>query len=272
MSTEVEFPGVHYFCVDVETSALRPSEGSVLSVGMVVMDADGNVVDHYYSRVQAKLGQSWYNESVLPESDTQVWWRAQDDFVKDEAYRDDRRPRLSASVVGSQLRNMVLSYGADWTDRLFVASPVSFDRMWVEELFFQAGRPDPFHYHTLDMHSMLMASQSTKRQGSNKGLIDPKKQNKTHDSEIPHHALADAFALAQDLTGYLKNSIIDLDIPSYEYYDEYTADLSAELAEEVWSEGEMAVEEEVAVEEEPDEEVEPVLDIEEPPEAEPESD
>lgn len=253
MTTDAKYPGPHYFCVDVETSDLRTHVGAVLSVGIVVMDADGNVVDTMYSRVRptVPLHESWYKEHHAPLSDTQEWWRGQDQFVKDEAYADPSLHRYGPSAVGNQIRNLALTYGSSWEDRFFVADPSTFDRKWVDTLLEAAVAPDPFWYHDIDVWSMQLATQALSRRGANKGIIDPQHRNKSHKPDIPHHALADAFALAKDLGEFLKGDIIDLDTPHYEGWDEYQAMMAAEV-------------------EESSEEVEPIFDSEEWIEVEPE--
>lgn len=262
--SETTYPGIHYFCVDVETSDLRVDRGDVLSVGMVVMDVDGHVVDSFYRRVDVRgLHPSWYHEELPAQTDTQEWWRSQSPFVKYEAYADRLLPRFSAGKVGSDLRNMVLSYGESWGDRIFVASPGSFDRKWVDTLIVAAGGvEDPFWYHELDMYSMGVATHAAGRKGASKGLIDPTHRFPTHDAEIPHHALSDAFALAQDLSKFLKSDVIDLDAPHYEGYAEYTATLEEAVTDS--SLDQLVVEDTASTPEgAPYEEVEPLLDIEE---------
>lgn len=212
------YPGVHYFCVDVETSALRTWEGDLLTIGCVVVDAKGNVVDDFYRRLTVDLDPSWYNEALPAVSETQKWWREQDEMAKMEAYKDDFRQRLPAPIVARLFYNFCVGYGVDWTERVFVASPDKFDWVWTDWLLSTARLPDPFWYHGIDIWSMNHGAAAQRRTGKAKGKIKLDKRFTTHDAAIPHHALSDAFAQAQDLCDFLEKQPVELDQPSLDEY------------------------------------------------------
>jgi len=223
-------PGRHFFCVDVETSALRTWDpwACLFSIGAVVVDEGGNIVDDFYVRIRNRqLHPSWYNEDLPAISETQSWWREQGEFAKDEAYKDVTLDRFDLGPAAQQFRNFVLQFGDEWTDRLFVASPDKFDWVWTDYLLSKAQLPDPFWYHGVDIWSMNHGAFSERRRGQNTGNIDIDKRFETHDAEVPHHPLSDAFALAQDLVEFLPNEVIDLDAPHIENWDAYQADLAA---------------------------------------------
>jgi len=234
------FPGLHYFCVDVETSGLKVWDSYLLSVGIVVLDADGNVVDHLYERVDCRgLHESWFDESLPARTDTQKWWREQGEFAKLEAYMDRTLPRKHPSKVANLVRNLALTYGESWEERVVVASPVHFDWAWVDDLWRSSTLEDPFWYHGIDMWSLNHGAYAQSRKGANKGKLLLSHRHDTSKSDIPHHALADAFAVARDLSAYLPKDIIDMDAPTYEGYDEYLAEkaaIEAEVEEEVGDE------------------------------------
>lgn len=209
MTTEL-----HYFCVDVETSALRTWEGDLLTIGCTVVDAKGNVVDDFYRRIDVLLHPSWYDESMPAISETQKWWREQNQIAKDEAYMDRSRERKPAKVVAKEFYNFVTSFGNDWNDRRFVSDPDKFDWVWTDWLLSQDNRPDPFWYHGIDMYSVRLGSIAAKRGGRYKGKLDLKKRHETNVAAIPHHALSDSFALARDLCEFLEKQPIDLDAPA----------------------------------------------------------
>lgn len=223
-----KFPGLHYFSVDVETSALRPSEGELLSIGIVVVDAEGNVVDHLYERVDVRnLHESWFNEDLPAKTETQKWWRTQDQFVKDEAYMDRSLIRRPLQVVAHRVRNFILSYGESWTDRIFVASPDKFDWVWTDKMFSSAKVSDPFWYHGIDLFSLHMGF------AFNGYALDVHKRfDSGFVATVPHHPLSDAFEAAQELSLYLPKDIIELDEPHYPGYAEYLATLTVEKTKE----------------------------------------
>jgi hypothetical protein len=212
------YPGVHYFCVDVETSALRVWEGELLTIGVVVVDGKGNVVDNFYQRVQNDLHPSWYDESMPAISETQKWWREQNDLAKMEAWLDQSRARYPASIVSRRFHDFCVQYGEDWTERIFVASPDKFDWVWTDYLLSQAGMPDPFWYHGIDIWSMNHGVAAQKRTGKAKGKLNLSKRFESHKADVEHHALSDAFALAKDLCDFLEKQPIDLDQPSLDDY------------------------------------------------------
>jgi hypothetical protein len=218
MTTDA-YPGTHYFCVDVETSALRPWEegATLLTIGVVVVDEKGFIVDDFYRRMNTPLHPSWYNEDTAPISETQAWWREQGNLAKQEAYADPFRDRIEPAVAASQFYRFVTQYGSDWTERIFVASPDKFDWIWTDWLLSQSRQPDPFWYHAIDLWSLGHGVIAQKRTGSKKGKLNLDKRVESHEARIPHHALSDAFAAAQDLCEYLDNQPIVEDEPYVEF-------------------------------------------------------
>jgi hypothetical protein len=221
MTTE-PVPGTHFFCVDVETSGLRVwEEGShLLTIGVVVVDEHGNVVDDFYRRMNVLLHPAWYNESMSSISETMTWWRGQSELAKQEAYLDPFRDRHDPATASRHLIEFVTQYGSDWTERLFVADPDKFDWVWTDWLISQSGSPDPFWYHAIDMWSYRHGVAAQKRTGKMKGRLNLSAKHKTHEAKVPHHALSDAFALAEDLCDFLEKQPIGLDQPSIEDYNE----------------------------------------------------
>jgi hypothetical protein len=186
---------------------------------VVVVDGKGNVVDDFYRRIEnPNLHPSWFNESSPPISETQKWWREQRNIAKDEAYRDPFRDRHPASTVSRHFYEFCMQYGTDWTERLFVASPDKFDWVWTDYLLSQSRHPDPFWYHGIDIWSIRHGVAAQKRTGKVKGKLNLTKRFESNEAEIPHHALSDAFALAQDLCEFLEKQPIDLDQPTLDEY------------------------------------------------------
>lgn len=214
MTTE-PIKGTHYFCVDVESASLRTWEegAALLTVGVVVVDGKGNVVDDFYVRIENQLHPSWYHESMPAISETQEWWRKQEDVPKQEAYSDLFRDRTPAPIAARKFYDFVVQYGLTPEERIFVASPVQFDWMWVDYLLSQGKLPDPFWYHPIDIWSFRHGIKAQKRTGKVKGQIDLSYRPNKPSPSIPHHALSDAFALAEDLCAALEKQPIKLDEP-----------------------------------------------------------
>jgi DNA polymerase III epsilon subunit-like protein len=211
MNTEIDYPV--YFSVDVETSGLLPSNGELLTVGAVAVTASGHIIDQFYVRIDRKvmLHESWYNENLPPQSETQEWWRSQDAFVKAEAYGGVKLERHPISTAAHMFRNWVISVGGDDAkNRIFVANPVSFDKMWISAMFMATQMNDPFHYRTLCLRSMAF--------GKDKDVTDFHSNDlRSNRPTHPHHALSDAYAQAQDLLELLGLPATDpLDEPTYD--------------------------------------------------------
>jgi hypothetical protein len=211
MNTEIDYPV--YFSVDVETSGLLPSNGELLTVGAVAVTASGHIIDQFYVRIDRKvmLHESWYNENLPPQSETQEWWRSQDAFVKAEAYGGVKLERHPIGTAAHMFRNWVISVGGDDAkNRIFVANPVSFDKMWISAMFMATQMNDPFHYRTLCLRSMAF--------GKDKDVTDFHSNDlRSNRPTHPHHALSDAYAQAQDLLELLGLPATDpLDEPTYD--------------------------------------------------------
>lgn len=189
-----------FFSVDVETSALDPWTGHLLTVGIQpVCWTPGArpfmTPDKLYVRIdrEESLAISGWDNPDNP-SDTYQWYMKQESIVADEAWRNPTLVRHDPETAARMIAEFCLEIEADPKERVFVANPVSFDKMWLEELFATTGVTNPFHYQTLCLRSMKFGI----RQASPWGM--------TRDNErplIPHHAFHDAYAQALDLVAML---------------------------------------------------------------------
>jgi hypothetical protein len=200
-----------FFSVDVETSALRPDQGELLTIGAVAVSGTGHIIDTFYVRINRRnlLHESWFNEALPVTSPTQEFWRKQEQYVKDEAYMSHDVERVTPITAATRFRNWVLKFGDTWEDRVFVANPVAFDKMWVLNLFMEVGLEDPFHYRSVCLRSVDFGRVGGDWRDSIGG--------RSNAPRYPHHALSDAYAQAQDLLELLDlESPIYLDEPYYE--------------------------------------------------------
>lgn len=195
-----------FFSADVETSALDPWNGSLLTAGIATVrfEADPfhwDLLPHKcYVRIdrtdelrlQADIG-TW--ENTEDPNSTYSWWIKQNDQAQDEAFRDPNLLRHGPVTAARMIAEFVREVEPDPKKRIFVANPVSFDKMWFEELFVTTGIDNPFHYQTLCLRSMKFGL----RAGS-----DWVSTRDNHEPKIAHHAYWDALAQAHDLIAMLE--------------------------------------------------------------------
>ena len=187
-----------FFVVDFETSGLTPWTGSPLTIGVVPVDQDGNILSaRFYERFTHREDEPMtLFDSQAYMTDTEQWWCS--DAVPNEAYLEAwvKQPRLPRAEVLTQLCNWV-EFNTPVGESAFVAAnPSFFDKMWLEYLFADTGIANPFHYRTLCLRSMRFGLEHEDETfGSSKGAQEP---------VIEHHALYDAEAEAQDLSNLIK--------------------------------------------------------------------
>lgn len=188
-----------FFNVDVETSALTPWEGWLLTVGIQPVRYTPGLgaemlTDRLYVRIdrEDELAVSGWDQPGR--SETYAWWCEQNPEAQNEAFRDPNLVRHFPDTAAMMVVEFVASVEPDPKKRIFVANPVSFDKMWVDELFASTGIPNPFHYQSLCLRSMKFGL----RPGS-----DWVSTRDNHSPDVPHHAFHDAHAQARDLLAML---------------------------------------------------------------------
>jgi hypothetical protein len=183
-------PVTTYFSVDIETDGLAPGLHSMLSLGCVaygIRHAD-NGAQHLMS-----LGTISINFDRLPgatvctKTMTEFW----DRFPEQHAAT---RRALHAPGDGVRVfRDWVeaISPGARKRDRIFVASPASFDMSFVSYYCHRFLKEDIFHHMTVDVTSLLAGFQQ--REPSKARIHDyAESQGLTQAEETKHIALPDA--------------------------------------------------------------------------------
>lgn len=195
--------GVVFFSVDVETSGLNPFDehSHLLSVGAIAADEEGADLGDFYVLIDRSsvLAPEWYDQDIPTNDPTLLFWREQDVWVRGEAWENPHLPRISPEQAALEFSNWVLSFSDVWEERVFVANPASFDFMWCCKLWSESGVKDPFHYHSLCLHSMAFGNQPR----GQKDWTFSKEGNRTHRATQPHHPLSDAYAQYQDLKDLL---------------------------------------------------------------------
>lgn len=205
-----------FFSVDVETTHTDPRLGKLLSIGIQpVFWQQGEeaqlVSTQFYMRVdQTAHYPEWFATLTDPAS-TLSWWLKQDNAVQDEAFRDLTQERFHPIEVATQMAEFVDevcdAQGVDipLKHRVFCANPVVFDKAWVDALWNEAVESMglltfeyPFHYRALCLRSM----------GFGLRLGDGwDTWGRTHQADLPHHALSDAWAQARDLKEMLDSTL-----------------------------------------------------------------
>ena len=128
-----------YFSVDIETDGPLPGINSLLSIGAVVMDKDGNELGHWYS-----------NFDLIPNGvenpDTMLFWK------KNQHYYNITRQSTVSPTDG--MTNFV-----EWVESfkgtpIFVAFPAGFDFTWVWWYCNRYVGRSPFSFSCIDMKTM----------------------------------------------------------------------------------------------------------------------
>jgi hypothetical protein len=200
-----------FFSCDVETTHTDPREGRLLTLALqpVLWEAGSEAKvlhDHqFYVRIdQTDFYHEWFQTLTDPTS-TLSWWLKQDERVQDEAFRDLSRERLSPIQAASQLIDFVEGVCAEQCvpipikHRVFCANPVVFDHAWFDAFWHgTVANPKPFHYRALCLRSMYFGLAAQHGWDS---------WGRTHEADLPHHALSDAWAQALDLKDLLDSTL-----------------------------------------------------------------
>lgn len=190
-----------FFSCDVETTTTSPFTGELLTLGIqpVLFYADQVAIEHpknLYIRIEQQemldADRRWGDPDN--EESSYGWWTKQNEEAQDEAWRDRSLVRHDIITAAKMVSEFVNEVEQDQNQRIFVANPVSFDKPWFDQMFCIAEVADPFHYQSLCLRSMKFGL----RKGS------PWVQTRdNHAPRIPHHALWDAIAQADDLVSML---------------------------------------------------------------------
>lgn len=193
-----------YIVVDVETTGLNPAADRILSIGAVPVFYDGKTAtissNFFYRRIDQREWieeTSWY-ETILNPQSTLSWWVKQSPEAQREAWR-------APHFFGARPQSLVLDHFALFVETMrrkhdmvpspiFVANPVSFDKPFVDQLFWTHDKPNPFDYRSLCLRSMAFRGKTDEPWGTHLRANKPL---------VPHHAFFDAYAEAQDLVDLL---------------------------------------------------------------------
>lgn len=189
-----------FFVIDFETSALEPWDGKPLTLGIVPVTEDREILESQsvYFEFPLYTQPNWDNPDTL--TSTEKFWLDQRETNR-EAWeaawlRDQNDPLLTISSVMLDVAKYFLAFDEP---RFIAANPVAFDKKWLDYCFYKAGIVAPYHYRCLCLRSMRYGVEYpiNHEYGSAKGVQEPK---------IEHHALYDAIAEAHDLVHIMELS------------------------------------------------------------------
>ena len=123
------------FSVDVETSGLDPIKNDVTSISIIEAETE----KHFTCAI--------INPSIVWDEDTRIW--AASNIPASVNAFDQYHIDTACSRIVSFLKEFEKPY-------TFMAWPASFDYPFVQKLFSKSPFEFPFHYRTIDIHSLLV--------------------------------------------------------------------------------------------------------------------
>lgn len=180
-----------FISLDVETTGPAPGTGELCTIGAVAFDEHTleDVGGEFYTRLRPEgTGWGW-------EESTAKWWMEQDHEVRNEAMGDGP-DRVPAHGALASLAAWAASLGEEVT---VAAHPACFDWAWINVYMWRHLGRNPLGYRALCLRSM----------GYGMSDLDWG-ADRTDDadlyvaSEVPHHALHDAKAQAEQLKRMLR--------------------------------------------------------------------
>jgi len=185
-----------FFSVDIETSNTVVTPGGMLSIGVVAINDELEMVDNFYVKLAYDVKAS--------DKETMEWWETQDLEAQAEAF-DWGRSRVFPGSAAVMLQNWVNELKQN-QEAYFVANPASFDFPWIANLFQTWELVNPFHYRTLCLRSMRFGITGGKF-GSSRGEDEGFPDLKPVVPVLAHHALHDAIAQGQDFINLMGRNL-----------------------------------------------------------------
>lgn len=185
-----------FFVVDIETSGVDPTTDVIFSLGCVVVTYNGETAtiepNYFYESIDQTdwiKATNWF-DTIMDQQSTLSWWLRQPIDVQKAAWRANLN-RFRQNEVASMFVDFVAAMVAGTSSRpVFAASPSNFDRPFVDELLRNSGEDNPFDYRSLCVRSLAYGRREHMDWGVN---------GWQHRSQVPHHALYDAYGAALDL-------------------------------------------------------------------------
>ncbi len=152
------------FSVDVETSGLNPILHDVTSISVIEADTGQDVTFQIF------------DPTIVWDPSTKEWADVNiPDSVFDLGSYD---PTSACSRIVTFLKEFPPPY-------TFMAWPASFDYPFVQKLFSKTSIPFPFHYRTIDLHSLIVGKfggdiEAGRDEGDLPGIVVEPPANRIH--------------------------------------------------------------------------------------------
>jgi DNA polymerase III alpha subunit (gram-positive type) len=174
-----------YYSVDVETTGPIAGIHDLLSVGAVALSEDGTIIDKWHGVLDIA------DDNLIWDESTRDWWSSQDAVVYEMA-RNNGEPA-----------DVLAAFFVDWVndspDPCFVANPVGFDWPFICYWLYTSEMKNPFGHRPLCLRSMHFGLRKVEWGGERESWGEF-----SIPSKIPHYALEDAIAQAEELRLMLK--------------------------------------------------------------------
>lgn len=135
-----------YFSVDIEADGPIPGPHSMLSLGAVAIDADGNERDTFTVNLQEL-------EGAAAEPSTAKWWSEQPAEVYAAARSNPRDPVSAMTAFKNWVETLARSLDAK---PVFVGYPAGYDFTFVYWYLVKFAGGSPFSFSAIDMKTLGM--------------------------------------------------------------------------------------------------------------------
>lgn len=169
-----------YFSVDIETDGPIPGQNSMLSLGAVALDIDGNELSTYTVNFEPLRG-------ATPDEDTMKWWAKQPAAVVEAARANPQEPWFAIQSFSDWVLTIAKDHGN--AKPVFVGYPAGFDFLFVYWYLVKFTGGSPFSFSALDIKTFGMAVLGEGYRDVTKKTLKPFKPK---DLKHTHVALDDA--------------------------------------------------------------------------------
>lgn len=176
-----------YFSIDVEADGVVPGLNSMLSIGAVAIDQNGDPIDEFYITIKPIEGTN-------PNPATMQFWEGYP-----EAYKKATENAVDAITAMTEFELWVNSHGAK--KNVFVGYPAAFDFGFINYYFMRFLGRNPFNFNVIDIRSFAMGVLGTDFSDSALSRLPDKWQSK-----LPHThvAIDDAREQGETFSAILK--------------------------------------------------------------------
>ena len=136
---------------DVESTGTNPDTSSIIQLGAVIVDRDGNMKDEYFNRYIIPYTSEWteHSESVhkiskdfLAKNGYKIRW-VLDEFERWARYNAGKTPKPNRSQKRLINDYYLAQWGAGW------------DTQMLQKAYKNIGMKYPFHYRNFDIASIV---------------------------------------------------------------------------------------------------------------------